>query len=285
MALPLPQGKLFQITYRMLPADFGMPSMEVASDHYSLIFILSGDRRIITPTYSYTLRKGSIYGIAPYLYHRTVPDSHAPYESILLKFNPKLVEPLTEKLGSQFLDNIYASFPMSFPEDIRDRIFSLARDILTEYDRHELSGSVEEEDPTYIMKIQSMLTYLLLLMDEYRLPDESATTTHSAPLSRSILEAVYFIEKNYMKPIKIEDASAVSGYSPSYFSRLFSNQLGTAFSEYLCITRLKHVQNMLLTTDKSVMDIALECGFSYPGNMTAAFKKEFGMTPLQFRKK
>jgi AraC-like DNA-binding protein len=34
----------------------------------------------------------------------------------------------------------------------------------------------------------------------------------------------------------------------------------------------------------SVMDISLECGFSYPGNMTASFKKEFGMTPLQFRK-
>ena len=98
------------------------------------------------------------------------------------------------------------------------------------------------------------------------------------------MEAVYFVEKNYKKSLKIEDVAAISGYSVTYFSKLFSAQLGKTFSEYLCLTRLKHVQNYLLSTDMSVMDISLECGFSYPGNMTASFRKEFNMTPLQFRK-
>ena len=114
--------------------------------------------------------------------------------------------------------------------------------------------------------------------------DEKNSSVHNAPLSESILEAVYYIEKNYKNDIKIEDVAEISGYSVSYFSRLFNSQIGIPFSEYLCVTRLKHVQYMLLKTDKSVMDIALECGFSYPGNMTSSFKSKFGMTPLQFRK-
>ena len=44
MALPLPQGKQFTIIYRMLESSFEMPAMEVASDHYSLGFIIHGDR-------------------------------------------------------------------------------------------------------------------------------------------------------------------------------------------------------------------------------------------------
>ena len=88
-----------------------------------------------------------------------------------------------------------------------------------------------------------------------------------------------------MRGIKIEEVAAVSGYSVSYFSKLFQAQLGTPFFEYLCNIRLKHVQHALLTTQKSMIDIALENGFVYPGNMSSCFKKKFGMTPLQFRKK
>ena len=84
MALPLPQGKNFIITHRKLSGDFEMPSMEVASDHYSLGFIIHGDRKIITPAMTYILHAGYINAIAPYLYHRTIPASKGYYESYLI---------------------------------------------------------------------------------------------------------------------------------------------------------------------------------------------------------
>ncbi len=287
MALPLPQGKQFQITHRMLSGNFEMSSMEVASDHYSLGFIINGDRKVITPSISYLLHPGYINAIAPYLYHRTIPASGDYYESYLIKFSPEFVEDFTDAVGSKILENIYKEPPRRFSEEDQKQLFGLARMLLDAYDaseNEEVSSHASESNPIQEHRLKWLLYSILMFINDRGISATDKTVVHTSPLSEPVMEAVYYIERNYAKPLKIEDVASISGYSVSYFSRLFNSQLGTPFSEYLCLTRLKHVQNLLLTTDLSVMDISLECGFSYPGNMTASFKKEFKMTPLQFRK-
>jgi AraC-like DNA-binding protein len=88
-----------------------------------------------------------------------------------------------------------------------------------------------------------------------------------------------------MKQIHIEDAAFAGGYSVSYFSRLFQSQLGLSFTDYLQSIRLKHVKSDLISTDRSIMDIAIDNGFIYAGNMSSCFRKKTGMTPTQFRRK
>ncbi len=283
MALPLPSGKQFIMSHRMMSGDFEMPSMEVAQDHYSIGFIIHGDRKVITPTKSFMLHSGYISGMAPYIYHRTVPGSTDYYESYLVKFSPDFAKELTGTLGVQFLDSLYAQFPKKFAPEDEKELFSLAKTMLEAYDA---SNEIEspEELKAALLKIKYLLFSILLLIRDKGESASEQTVIHNNALSEPIMEAVYYIEKNFREPLSITEVAAVSGYSVSYFSRLFKNQLGKAFSEYLCLTRLKHVQQLLLTTDMSAMDISLECGFPYPGNMTASFKKEFGMTPLKFRK-
>ena len=283
MALPLPQGKHFTITYRNLSGDFEMSSMEVASDHYSLGFIIHGDRKVITPTMSYTLHAGYVNAIAPYMYHRTVPASSGHYESYLIKFSPSYAEDFISAVGSQVMDNIFSDPPKQFDKQDEKQIFNMAAMLLDAYDSGERADS-SETAATSDFRCKCLLYSILSFINDRGRSGSDTSVMHSLVLSEPIVEAVYYIEKNYNKPIRIEDVAAISGYSVSYFSRLFCAQLGRPFSEYLCLTRLKHVQNLLLSTDMSVMDISLECGFSYPGNMTASFKKEFNMTPLQFRK-
>lgn len=283
MALPLPQGKNFIITHRMMPGGFEMPSMEVASDHYSLGFIIHGDRKVLTPTMSYTLHSGYINAIAPFLYHRTIPASGGYYESFLIKFSPDFVKDFTDSAGTGILDEVFRHPPKHFSVDDEKRVFDLAALLCDIYTRDEQVQTDERKELTEF-RYKNLLYTILFFIHDRGINETEKSVVHSSPLSQPIMEAVYFIEKNYSQPLKIEDAAARSGYSVSYFSRLFKDQLKKPFSEYLCLTRLKHVQNLLLTTDLSVMDISLECGFSYPGNMTASFKKEFGMTPLSFRK-
>ncbi len=282
MALPLPQGKNFIITHRKLSGDFEMPSMEVASDHYSIGFIIHGDRKVITPTMSYVLHQGYVNTMAPFLYHRTIPASRDYYESYLIKFSPKMALDFTDVFGAKTLENIFKHPPKHFSPEDEKKIFDLAQILLETYNAQEAAGL--PEDSIALFKYKNLLYTILSFISDRGIVDTEKSVLHTSPLSEPIMEAVYFMEKNYKKPIKIEEVASISGYSVSYFSRIFASQLGRPFSEYLCITRLKHVQNLLLTTDMSVTDISLECGFSYPGNMTACFKKEFAMTPLQFRK-
>lgn len=282
MALPLPQGKNFIITHRHLSGDFEMPSMEVASDHYSLGFIIHGDRKVITPTMSYVLHAGYVNAVAPFLYHRTIPASTGYYESYLIKFSPEFIKDFVDTLGARTLEDIFKRPPKHFSKEDEKRLFDLAELLLELYDTREQAGL--PEDAATLFKYKNLLYTILMFISDRGIDETEKSVVHTSPLSEPIMEAVYYMEKNYKKPIKIEDVASVSGYSVSYFSRIFASQLKRPFSEYLCITRLKHVQNLLLTTTLSVTDISLECGFSYPGNMTACFKKEFGMTPLQFRK-
>ncbi|MBO6242403.1 MAG: helix-turn-helix transcriptional regulator [Butyrivibrio sp.] len=284
MALPLPKGKQITVAYREISSDYEMPSMEVASDHYSLGFMIKGDRRIITPKMNFSLHAGFVGAMRPFVYHRTIPASSSDYVSILIKFSPDFVADMTESIGSQIMEKIFKYPPISFSDADRIKIFQMAQDIYEMYNAIEKNGLDMSEGSISRYRLQNLLTYILLEIYEKGHFDSTKATIHESELTGPIMEAVYYIEKNYMKPLKIDEVAAVSGYSVSYFSRIFAKQLGSDFTDYLCITRLKHVQNLLLTTNKSVMDISLECGFSYPGNMTSSFKKEFGMTPLHFRK-
>ena len=274
MALPLPNGQLFYIAHRVLPADYEMPSLEIASDHYTVGYQISGDRTIITPNSIFTLHPGNIGTLAPYLYHRTVPASNEVYENILVKFSPLFVKPLTDQFGEQILDQIYERKTNRFPAHMQAVISSYFTNLLDEYNRKSPYGD---------FKLQCILCELLLTILEYRLPEES-TNPPNTPLTLPIMEAVYYMETHYAEPLTIEKVAGISNYSVAYFSRLFRKQLGKSYSEYLSHIRLKNVSRLLLSTDKSITEIAIETGYQYPGNLSAAFRQETGLSPQQYRK-
>ena len=93
------------------------------------------------------------------------------------------------------------------------------------------------------------------------------------------------MESNYNQDLSLKSVAAEIHLSTAYFSRLFSAQLGKSFSEYLTGIRLRHAQTMLVQTDKSVMDIALETGYCNGDYLSALFKAKIGMPPTEYRKK
>lgn len=275
MPAPLPKGSNFYIARRSLPADYEMPSLEVASDYYSMGYLISGDRTTITPNMTYVQHTGCLGTLAPYIYHRTFPASDSAYESILIKFTPDFVKPFTDMFGIQTLERIYSNPINYFEPAIQQQVYTLLMDMVKEYDENSLYKD---------FKIQCMLFQLFTIVLEKRLPD-TGTTTHETPLTPPIIEAVYYIEKHYAEDLNIDIVAKISGFSSAYFSRLFKAQVGKAYSDYLCDVRLKHVQKLLLNTNKSITEIALETGYAYPGNLTEQFKRKVGMSPIKYRNK
>lgn len=274
MPLPLPKGKKIHIDYTYSEHPYEMPSMEIAPDHYSLGLILHGDRAIITPTAQYILHAGDMGTIAPFVYHKTLSASKECYSRILIKFSPEYVQPLIDAYGPHVIDRIFSCPVKRFPEDIQKRLTFIFQTMYDEY-------STNISDYT-ISRLRCQLIEILLLVLEYSQSDESSISTNT-PLSKPILDVIYFLENNFTKPIKIEDAAAICNYTTAYFSRLFKSQLHISYSDYLNNVRLRHVKSLLISTDKSITDIALETGFKYPGNMTILFKKTYGQTPYEFR--
>lgn len=275
MARPLPEGCEFTIARRSLPGDYEMPTLEAATDHYAIGYLVSGSRTTITPRVTYTQHPGCVGTLAPFIYHRTVPASKDEvYESILIKFTPTFAKPFTDTFGLQSLNHIYEHPTNRFEPEIQNKIYHLFLDMADEY---------EQESPFRDFALQCMLFQLLILILEKRLPDDDVTI-YSTPLTPPIIEALYYMEKHYPDKLSLETVAGIAGFSPAHFSKVFQSQLAKSYSEYLSDIRLKHVQELLLNTKKTITEIALETGYAYPGNLTEQFKRKIGMTPMAYRK-
>lgn len=81
----------------------------------------------------------------------------------------------------------------------------------------------------------------------------------------------------------IDDVAFHAGFSTDYFNRIFQAHTGFSVMEYVRFTRLKRASILLRTTDRDILDIALDCGYEAHESFTRAFRKQYGKTPSEYR--
>lgn len=97
-------------------------------------------------------------------------------------------------------------------------------------------------------------------------------------------EAIEFIHSQYGENILVSDISAQVYLSPSYFAYLFRTLTGYTVKNYLNRYRLYRAAAALKETDKRIIEIAFECGFSSQQAFTKSFSLLYGTSPAQFRR-
>ena len=99
-----------------------------------------------------------------------------------------------------------------------------------------------------------------------------------------IFNAVNFAKHNATESgISVEEVAKNAGFSIDYFNRIFLSHTGFTVTAYINYIRLKQAALLLRTTNKSVLDIALEIGYDSHEGFTKAFKKKYGITPSEYR--
>ena len=100
-----------------------------------------------------------------------------------------------------------------------------------------------------------------------------------------ISKAIEYIEENYKKELSLDEVSRAVNVSPYYFSKLFKEEKGENFVEYLTRVRMETAKKLLSTTDMSMKEICRQIGYSDPNYFSRNFKKYTGMTPTEYAKK
>lgn len=75
----------------------------------------------------------------------------------------------------------------------------------------------------------------------------------------------------------------IMNLSPNYFSDLLKNETGKTAQEHIHYHLLDKARTLLLSSDKTVNEIAYELGFEYAQNFSKLFKRKTGITPTEFR--
>ncbi|MGG3007396.1 MULTISPECIES: helix-turn-helix domain-containing protein [Geobacillus] len=88
---------------------------------------------------------------------------------------------------------------------------------------------------------------------------------------------------NYGYSLTLKEVADQVYLSPSYFSRLFKEEVGMTFVEYLSFVRVQKAKSLLRFSSLPIEVIAHNTGFSNPGYFATTFKKIVGKTPSEYR--
>lgn len=96
-------------------------------------------------------------------------------------------------------------------------------------------------------------------------------------------KALKYTEEHYFEDISSKHAADTLSYNQCYFCRTFKKNFGRSFSSYLNFYRISKARSLLENDEKSITDIALECGFNTPSYFSKCFKSELGILPSEYR--
>ncbi len=237
-------------------------------DAYELYYLLNGSRNYIMNNQIYKLLPDCVSLTKPDVLHGT---SGNRYTRIVIYFTPHFFE-------TYFSQNAINTLLECFSRDIisnysikkRPRIKELFQLILLEFSSQNM---------------MSIALHLAELLMELKKAQEQEQPTDVQIPHEKISDILYYIGNNLSTVESLAQISKQFFISQGYLSRLFKQELGITFTEYLTNTRISKASKLLKTTNKTVEKISEECGFQTSTYFCITFKKRMKLTPLQYRSK
>ena len=141
-------------------------------------------------------------------------------------------------------------------------------------------GDVQEVSQ-YVQELEATRKYLENIVRRMiRLREQASGRRYSEIIEK----ARDYIGQNYMSEnISLNLVASSVNISPSYFSSLFSQEVGSTFVEYLTGVRMEKAKELLMCSDKRTSDIGYEVGYKDSHYFSYIFKKTQGCSPKEFR--
>ncbi|MEK3747625.1 helix-turn-helix domain-containing protein [Paenibacillus sp. FSL E2-8871] len=198
---------------------------------------------------------------------------------MMVIFNPSLIGfpggwPLNVRLTSPFMEKRIATRE----EEVRinNRLSMILQELMDEYNQ-----KLEYHEQVIIGLLHEWSGLILrhVPLDKIN-PQKDKRRITNMKIMQGVLE---YLDVNYMHPITLADAARQANMSLFYFSRFFKSLSGMSYIAYLSNIRVNQAEQLLLTTDKSILNIALECGFTNIRTFNRVFKQIKQRTPSELR--
>lgn len=99
----------------------------------------------------------------------------------------------------------------------------------------------------------------------------------------TIYKAIDYMKRNYIEPITLEDVAKYVYLNPSYFCKIFKDEMNCTFVSYVNRIRINASKSLLTNNSIPLSDISSMVGFDDQSYFTKVFKKEVGITPGKYR--
>lgn len=143
-------------------------------------------------------------------------------------------------------------------------------------------SACEREDFGYEFELRAALSSLLLFV--LQKAQVTPSTRMSAISETRLKQMLAWIDQHMEEPVDVRHIADAANICPRECQRMFRRYLHASPVEYVLRRRIFFAANLLTTTDRSVTDIALACGFSSPSYFTKKFHEIAGAAPLAYRR-
>ncbi len=106
---------------------------------------------------------------------------------------------------------------------------------------------------------------------------------HGTSSPTTFAKAVAYIERCFTQRITLEEIADIAGMSVRHFQRQFKSTYLITPQEYIAMLRMQKAIRMLLNTDLTITEIAMECGYQDSNLFSRQFRKNTGLSPRSYR--
>ena len=147
----------------------------------------------------------------------------------------------------------------------------------------QIHSCLDKKEPYYYVRLKALFYafFYEMLAGNYIITSDHAEQNKSLSSIKNVLD---YINSHYNEPLNAKELAGLSNYSEYYFMKLFRQYTGKTLIEYINDLRLEKSKTILLHSDDSVTEIALECGFNNTSYYIKKFQQANGISPHKFRK-
>lgn len=239
---------------------------EVTFEHHLLVWMISGETKLIQSDVSYVFTGGDIFFIPKYELATAImyPAKGLPFKAVAMH------------LDFDRLKNFYANIDTNVQATLDGKIRRYSGHPLLKSFLASLTPYFEIQDafPKEIasLKINEAISILRIIDPGI----DSILTSFAEPGKINLGE---FMEKNFMFNMPLEKFGFLSGRSLSTFNRDFKKLYNTTAQKWLTQKRLALAHFHLSNLKKRPVDVYLEVGFEDLSHFSTAFKKQYGYAP------
>jgi AraC family transcriptional regulator of arabinose operon len=243
------------------------------------LIIHKGKGKLIVEQKSYEVTSGMLCVIQPYQFHHLQLEltEETPFVRSLIQFEPLLYEAYFEQWPSlyttykKFLTNILPS-PCLYNLKESDQFHSVFQ-----IWENRKQTNVEEVS----LFLVSFFYQLKSVWERYQAQAQSSAIRTPNQIERILA----WLEGRYTEPLNLTRMASELHLSPYHISHRFKEWTGITLSDYLNERRLQEAVKLLTTTNDTIAQIGETIGLENCSYFCKIFKKKFGLSPHQYRKK
>ena len=237
-----------------------------------IIRVLKGELLITLNKKEIRAMAGDIVFVNAEVVHGACPNN-CVYECIV--FNPNFIPAIMDG-GVSFSENVASGSIIindMFKKD--DELYFCANNIFESF------SSATQGSKYKVLGLFCQMYGLVIDYERYKSQEIDSASSDSVIKLKNVLK---YIRDSYDTPITLEDMAKSVGMSTKYFCSFFKSMTHKTPVEYLISYRIDRAVQKLTQTDKSITEIAFECGFNDLSYFIKTFKRINNTTPAAFRK-